>query len=383
MSENQEMEFADPAWQPRVTQEFDHEQNAPAPQPEWSPAPGVTAATNAPQQSDEVGYDYAQGYRAQPAPAPEPAIPFQRQQPPFQGQQQPLFQPQQPWHRRLPTWAWWLIGILIFSSIVEPATSEGGAGGSIFGLLIIAFAIFVGWLLYTRRLRVNLSGEAQPAETRTFEVGALPTIVINNKAGSIRLHAGQQGAVSITTTKRGYLFSQQWNHDAQVLYNQNSATNTVTARVDSWKLFGKTAIDFDIIVPPQASLNLVTNAGNVSVQNVAGQMKLQSDAGSINATQVALRGNSRLKTDAGTITFDGSLEPAGDYEFSTDLGTINATLPADASFNLNAKTDLGTITTNLPITQSQRTKASGQVGTGPYPRLKLKTDLGSIQVNRR
>ncbi|MGH2482482.1 MAG: DUF4097 family beta strand repeat-containing protein, partial [Ktedonobacteraceae bacterium] len=211
---------------------------------------------------------------------------------------------------------------------------------------------------------------------------AHPTIVITNKAGSVRVRAGQEGQVSISTTRRGYLFNQRLDNDAQVSYNQDSTINRVTARVETWKPFGKNAIDFDLVVPPKASLELVTNAGSVSVQDITGQMTLRSDAGTITANQVTLHGQSRLRTNAGTITFNGALDPAGDYDLSTDLGTVNATLPADASFSLEAQTDLGIVSTNFPLAQAQKSKANGQVGTGPYPRLKLKTDLGSIRVFR-
>lgn len=283
--------------------------------------------------------------------------------------------------QELTPWAWVLIFVVLFGGI--GGGSMAGMAGSVFSSIVVLFLVLVGWLIFSGRMRVNLSGETQPAETRTFEVGAQPTILIANKAGSIRLRAGQEGQVSITTTRRGYLFHPQANTDSQIWYNQESATNTVSARVEGAKLFGKNLVEFEIVVPPRASLELVTNAGNVSVQNVAGRMKLQSDAGSISATQVTLHGKSRLKTDAGLITFAGALDPTGDYEFSTDLGNVDATLPADASFNLDAKTDLGSVSTNLPLTQQQRTRASGLVGTGPYPHLKLRTNLGSVHVVRK
>ncbi len=377
------MQFADPAWQPSGAQNVKQEQDLPAPQPVWSPAPdaSISAAT---QQANEATQSYTQGYRPQPTQAPDYDYdqPLQAPPPPpsFQGQQQQYYQSQQPWYKRLPTWAWVLIAILVFGSVVEPAFSDGGSAGGLVVLLALGGAI--AWLIYNGTLRVKLNGEAQAPETRTFEVSAHPTIVINNKAGSVRVHAGQESQVSITTTKRGYLFNQRFDNDAQVSYNQDSTINRVTARVETWKPFGKNAIDFDLVVPPQTSLELVTKAGSVSVQNIAGQMTLRSDAGSITANQVTLHGQSRLCTNAGSITFNGALDPAGDYELSTDLGSVNATLPADASFNLEAKTDLGSVSTNLPLTQSQKTKVYGQVGVGPYPRLQAKTDLGSVRVYR-
>ena len=70
------------------------------------------------------------------------------------------------------------------------------------------------------------------------------------------------------------------------------------------------------------------------------------------------------------------------YHFMNTENYDQVTLPADASFSLEAKTDLGSVTTNLPLLQKQHTKASGQVGNGPYPRLRAKTDLGSVRVHR-
>lgn len=369
------MQFADPAWQPQVASGIDQEQETPVPQPVWSPASNAGPQINATQQANQAERDYAQGYRGQETMPPGHEGTFQGQR------QQPFFQPQQQASGRVPTWVWIVVIVALLGG-GGPFFSFGGSPGHIFGVLWTLFIIFLVWSLLTRRLRINLSGERQPAETRAFEVSAQPTLIINNKAGSIRLRAGQEGQVNVTTTKRGYVFSQQWNGDSQVRFNQDSETNTISARVDNWKVFGKNAIDFDIVVPPQATLELVTNAGSVSVQNVSGQMKLQSDAGTISATQVTLYGKSRLKTNAGTITFAGSLDPAGDYQLTTDLGTIDATLPADASFNLDAKTDLGTVSTNFPLKQQQKNKASGKIGPGPHPHLKIKTDLGTVRVQR-
>ena len=370
------MQFADPEWQPHVTRDFNQEQVVPAPQTVWTPPSG--ADMSAPQ-NNATEYEYAQGYRAQTPPLAEHEQPLQPpQEPPQQQAQQPLpFQPIRIQH--MPGWVWWLVIALVLATVVQPLIT----GAHVFSIILAILAIIVVWLLLSKRVTVNLNGERQVPETRTFTVTSNPKILITNKTGSIRLRSGPAEQVSITTTKRGYLFSQRWNRDSQIWYNQDQTANTVSARVDQWKLFGRNAIDFDITVPSQTQLELVTNLGNISVQNIAGQMKLQSDAGTISTTQVILQGKSRLKTDAGTITFDGSLDPGGDYNMSTDLGNVTVNLPADASFQLDAKTDLGSVSTNLMLPQTKNTRASGKVGIGPYPHLKLRTDLGSVQVYRK
>ena len=384
------MQFADPAWQPKVTREFE----AISP----TPPPGASGGgAGASSQHEEAAYqDYAQGYRPQSPPyaggeytsQQQTPPPFPGQQPPLQGQpgqtgQQSLSQMLQDLFKRLPVWAWWVIGIVVVGSIVQPASQHGGAGGAIGSLLFVGALAFIGWLLYTRRMRISLSGEAQAAETRTFTVGAQPLIVLKNKAGSINLRSGEEGQVSITTTRRGYLFSPRLDRETPVTYDQDHAANTVTARIGNWGLFGKNNVTFDVVVPPQANLQLDTTFGSINVQNVTGQMTLHTDAGVIQARDVTLQGKSRLKGDAGSITFSGSLDPNGKYELETDLGTIDATLDSGSSFELTAKTDLGTVTSNLPLMQPQRNKAYGNVGSGPYPKLKIKTDIGSINIQRQ
>ncbi len=386
------MQFADPAWQPGTTREF--EAISPSPPPVTpGGGEGISRSTQAEYQ------DYAEGYRSQRTPPAaeeytsqqQTPPPFQGQQPPFQGQPaqpgqagQPSFaQMLQDLFRRLPAWTWWVIGILVIGGIASPSSSKGGLGGALFSLIFLATLAFLGWLLYTRRMRISLAGEAQTAETRTFTVGAQPLIVLNNKAGSINLRSGEEGQVSITTTRRGYLFSPRLDRETSVMYDLNSAANTLTARTGGWHLFGKNAITFDVVVPPQANLQLTTDFGSINVQNVAGQMTLRTDAGVIQATNVTLQGKSRLKGDAGSINFSGSLDPTGKYEIETDLGTIDATFDVNSSFELTAKTDIGTISSNLPLMQPRRNRLSGNVGPGPHPKLKLKTDIGTITVRRQ
>jgi hypothetical protein len=394
VSDEQEMQFADPAWQPKVTREF--ETLAPT-----DDASSSAHATSAAHQAGEADYDpYARGYRAQSTSSGGSESPSQNQQPPFEKQSPPPFTDQQraPFqaqqapplsqqlqaiYRRLPAWAWWLIGILVLSSLVQSAANQGGAVGAFFSLLLIGALVLAGWLLVTRRVRVNLAGEAQAAETRTFTVGAQPTLVFKHKAGSLHVHAGQEDEVRITTTRRGYLFSQNFDRETPISYSQDSAKNTVTVRTGSWRLFGKNVIHFDVAVPPRTNLQLTTSFGPVSVENIAGQINVRADAGTIQATGVTLQGKSRLKTDAGTITFSGALDPGGNYELNTNFGTIDALLDPSSSFELTAKTDLGTVTTNPPLLQQQRNRANGTVGNGPYPRLKVKTDIGTINVQQK
>jgi DUF4097 and DUF4098 domain-containing protein YvlB len=133
----------------------------------------------------------------------------------------------------------------------------------------------------------------------------------------------------------------------------------------------------------QGQIHLQTDHGNISANGLQGTAKLRTDKGNISVGQSTLAGSSRLSTDAGLISFDGALDPTGDYEMRTDMGTIAVTFPPDTSFYVDAKTDAGSITTNLPLVPQQNKRLSASVGNGPsYPRLRLRTDMGSINLLR-
>lgn len=389
------MQFAEPDWQPKVTRDFSTGAQTPTPAPQPGVSPGPASGPNAAAPPAEVpAYDeYAQGYRPQDTVSGPEETSFQQQPPPGQGQQQQQqqyqyqqqssFRPQQPWFSRLPAWAWWLIGVLVVSGILQPAMSEGGPLTTLLSLLFVAALALLGWALFTRRMRISLAGERQAAETHTFTVGPQPTVVLKNRAGSITLRAGDEGQVGVTTHRRGYLFSPRFEKEMPIAYSQDDANNTVSVQAMNWRPFGKNVIDFEVVVPPQADLQLTTSFGQIAVEHVAGRLVLRSEAGTIQATQVTLRDTSSLKTSAGTIVFEGDLAPSGNSELITSLGTINATLPAASSFAFDAQTGLGNVATNLPLVQTQRNQAHGTVGgPGPYPHLKLKTDVGSINLAR-
>src|SRR5215472_13798466 len=91
------MQFADPAWEPKVTREFE----AIAPAPSF---PGTTSSSQSAASTSQAGeaeyLDYAQGYRSRNTSAAERENPSQYQSPPPSQDQQQPFQAQQPFSQR-------------------------------------------------------------------------------------------------------------------------------------------------------------------------------------------------------------------------------------------------------------------------------------------
>jgi len=368
---HEEMQFADPEWQPPGQLSNTLEQESFHPQPVDAPHEENSSRVSSQQGESDSESDYFAGYRA-------------RQQ------KQYTVSPGQKKHVRTSRWFWIILVLLILTFFAgRPFFIEGGYlvegfmlenvvfGLGIIGILIVVIAVFRNHRKLTFKSRSAI-------EMRDFLVGNRPTIIVNNGIGTIRvLSSAQSNQVRIRANKqnKGWLHA---SNDLPIRYDQRTEDNTII--VDSlhrWSFFGKNSIDYDLTVPLTADLELKTGVGKIDVSNVIGQMKLTSDAGSIHATHISLQGQSELKSDVGSLNFSGSIDPQGTYKFLSDTGSINVTLPEDASFQVDASTDVGSIRCKFPLKSQSKishTKLNGKAGNPPYAALTLKTDVGSITL---
>ncbi len=341
--QNQEMQFADPEWRrPQQTNSGTSQQESFNPQPinvDRAPQPFNTDPRE--QLQEERVYNEAGSYGdfgAQKIGAPQSR---QRQ------------------NRRRSPWLWVIV-------------------------LLVIMALLGGGLSLPRG-GYNFS-KIEPAHT--FSVGALPTVVINDDVGTIHVHTGSANnnvVVQVTDVSRGL-----GNNPAngQVSYNQDSANNTVTVNANSGPgFFGSNSIDIEVTVPTDSNLQIKTDTGEVDVTGITGQMSLSSNTGSIHAVQDSLTGQSILHTDTGSVTFAGTIDPKGSYQFETNTGSVDVTLPGNSSFHVDATTDTGSINSDFPGVNVQHgdftgASAHSDVGNVPGATVTLKTDTGSISLHQ-
>lgn len=372
-----EMQFADPDWQPtqRPHSRPVREQPRPAPvEVDHFPDPHQQAeepvspvASNRDKAGDYV--EYSQGYQGESSNDSS-----------NDSSQQAAQKPRQRARRRRGSLFWIVAAIILIALIADPIGEDVIALFWRFLLLIlVAFGLFALFFAISRSRR-----SVSSTETHTFSVGTQPKIMMKNNAGAIRVHpGGEEYQVVVQATKRRRVLL---GGDIDVRYDQNTAKNSISVKASGgWTFIGSQKVDFDITVPRKVDLELKNDAGSITVNGIAGQISCSADAGSVKVTDAWLSGNSKLKTDAGTITFSGALDPRGSYAMSSDAGTVSITLPPNASFRLDAKTDVGSINSDFPL-NIQRDfpggKARCDVGLPPYPTLKLRTDVGSINIRQ-
>ncbi|MGZ3629540.1 MAG: DUF4097 family beta strand repeat-containing protein [Ktedonobacteraceae bacterium] len=313
----------------------------------------------------QQGYPQQQGYPPQGYPPPQQGYVPQQGYPPQQGYYPgPVVAPR----RSRGPWLGCLIAFIIILVLC--------AGGSFIGTLL-GFGIGMGGSFR--------NSVTEPAQTFTVNTNPAPVLTLTSDGGSVTVNRGSANNRIIVQAKKYASFGGNLNN-VQINYSQNGNTLIVAANSSgTFNFFNSTSVDFIITAPNTIDLQIHTNAGSINVNGVSGKMSLVSNAGTIGATQSSLNGSSTFKTNAGSVNFNGSIGSTGTYDFETNAGSIDMTLSGNPSFHLNANTNVGSINTSFPVTVNRNSAgatANGDVGTAPQATLTLKTNAGSINLNK-
>ncbi len=336
--------------------------------------------------SSQSGYDGLPPYAGYAGSMPSREQPYANQNPQFYYQR-----------RRRRPWLW-LIALILLCSLL-------GGGFSSLGNL----------------------GEKNLVENRTFNFNGTPTIVLHETSGNIQVQQGDaNSSLTIHTDKHAGFFDDPSN--IRVNYQQSGSIINVNVNPGSGFLSDR-SVDFTITVPQNVILELQTDSGDISIDNISGQATLSTESGNISASNDTFSANTSLHTTSGdvravqdtfgdgtvisatsgditldhdtlqgsekfndtsgSIDFNGAIDPNGNYQFNVISGDITIALQQTDNFSVSAKTTSGSIhAEDFPSIQVQNTtqganSASGSVGSSPYAQFTLSTVSGDISINRR
>jgi hypothetical protein len=191
--------------------------------------------------------------------------------------------------------------------------------------------------------------------------------VIDRNAGLVHV-TGIQGTNKVQVQAKGATAE-----DGAITYQRSG--QTLTFNLDNVE-----GDEVDLNVPAASDLTITTNGDDILVENISGQVALSSNAGAVSATQMTLTGSSVLKSNAGSITFSGSLATNGTYIFDTNAGNVSVTLPASATFQVMMSTNGGTIRSDFPQVSISGDNAQGTVGQPPYAQVMMSSNGGALTL---
>ncbi len=223
-------------------------------------------------------------------------------------------------------------------------------------------------------------------------------IILDNNAGNIKVKKSENSQVKLEAEKKVRGASQ--NDKNTVLENMNIAIERdgtvlrivaeTTNKRDFWdwlkdeyKAFQVT-INYTISLPEGIkTIDVNTGAGNVDVDDLSAELKLDTGAGNIDINKVIGLGSSEISTGAGNINFDGNIDDIESFEASTGAGNIKFEVPEDSRMSLKANSGIGVLSGSF-IKKDSNIKLSfdGDINGGG-PKVELSSGVGNIHANKK
>lgn len=241
----------------------------------------------------------------------------------------------------------------------------------------------------------------------TIQVAASPTLIIQNQSYNnslvnqsiVHIHAGEANdQIHISPI---HLLNIPFG--LQELYRISGDRRTVIYDIGA-NLPGT----MDITVPTHTNLIIDTNSTTFEIEGITGRMFLSANngelivkgchltnssvlsgnSGMITVTDSQLSSSVTIENNTAAISFQGSLEPGGLYQFASNGKPIVLTLPQNAGLHIDATTlNNGTITSNIPEAKAQSLYSGFELhidsGSAPRASLSLYNNGGPITINEQ
>lgn len=343
----QEMQFADPDWQPRGSSPASQEQGG-----SIAPLPDLTNRNtpyDAGLNADASSYaSYDQGYRGSTQGQISSLSPVVQQMPAQQAGSSP---------RRRSTWWIWLIV-----------------------LVVVFLPTIIGSMSHTFSHGPGYNGNppfysSQQMQDSFYDLSGVSQLAITDSSGgSILIQVGGSNPNQVEVQTDDGSSPDSSSTGGSLAINTSDNGNVV------------------VTIPESAVLSLSVNAESVEVDGFSGQLSAQTDAGTINLRHDTLSGQSSITSNSGDISliqdnlagqvtvqtgeggsidFSGTLAPQGNYQFTTDSGDITLNLPADTSMNVQS----------TPGNGSYQSDFSNPTGNGLKASVTVQTDGGDISIH--
>ena len=219
------------------------------------------------------------------------------------------------------------------------------------------------------------------AETKKeyrFTVGPNANVSVDTQYGAISVKPGSGNQVVVTATLKSDIVEV----DNQQNGNRIEIASHLLRGVDQQA--GQ--VDYELLIPPDATLNLHSSTGPLSVERLQGDLTLEGTDAVVNVRNVqnchvhvrtmsgpitltditnghveiaSISGDVHMKSVTGSLVqvvsgrgkifYDGNFGSGGDYKFTTHTGDIEALVPADVSADFRAHSVLGRVQHDFPL----------------------------------
>jgi Putative adhesin len=307
-------------------------------------------------------------------------------------------------------------------------------------MTVKATKLLCGGLLAVWLLALPAAARVVGAFERTYPVSGAGELEVLTHSGDVTVHAGPAGSVVV---KGKIVVGENWlmgdkTADVQELEKNPPIRQSGDHIVIDYVNLRNIAIDFDITVPAEISLQIrtgsgdqtveglrkgatleagsgdlrirdltgelhtETGSGNVRAQGLSGALRAQAGSGDIEVDETGagdvdvrtgsgniqvhgVKGAAHVKAGSGDVTLEG--EPTGEWQAHTGSGNVSLRLPQNAAFDLDVSTSSGSLDVGRPVTMTvtgrirehPRTVKGKVNGGGPL--VSVETGSGDVQID--
>ncbi len=190
---------------------------------------------------------------------------------------------------------------------------------------------------------------------------------------------------------------------SEATLNANTVSGDVTCEDIGGDLKAKTVSGDVIVTGAKNGANCSTTSGDVEIDNVIGDVKLHTVSGDVLADEIkgsvdadTVSGSVVLTniTDAdeieastisGKVKYEGDLSSSGYYHLQTHSGRVEFIVPSNAAFDLDARTFSGSINSDFDITVRGKIDKKSLKGSvnGGGAEVELKAFSGNIYLKKK
>jgi len=217
-------------------------------------------------------------------------------------------------------------------------------------------------------------GWAEKQETIVSEVSveAPGSLQVRNPVGDVTIRTGPEpDRVVVQATKQGSSLRRRWAENVveeiEVRVVPEGSEVRVHVVLPESSGLRTARVDLLITVPEVTDLDVVNDAGHVSITGVEGSVRVRSATGALRMVDVTLVGDCDVMNVTGDITFEGRLPQPGSGEpwralLRTETGDIQFLVPPDSQFTLDAESETGTVGSKFELQGAQSGRGQGDVG---------------------
>lgn len=128
-------------------------------------------------------------------------------------------------------------------------------------------------------------------------------------------------------------------------------------------------------------------SGRVALSDIDGDIETESVSGRIELNRVKAK-SVRAETVGASVSYDGSIDPTGNYVFRTHSGRLTLALPVNAGATVSLETFSGNVDSDFPVTLESGNTRKGhesrfefRIGSG-RSRIVAETFSGNIRIQR-